>query len=296
MRTQPIGGLALLLGAGLLLGGADVARTQSSSGYAGYGYSPAYGSGYQGTTAASYRYSGYGQGAQSGWSSPYYYYPGYGYYPNYSYYYPYYYQGYQGASANQYPQGSYPSAAAPDAALPGSPLSPDEIPGEEAPAKRLAVEPAHHDRFWVSADYDLSYVKPWRLSTPLVTTGSPTAPPGTNPTTYHAGGLGQPSTTTLFGDRVDFGRFDGLRLGTGLFLDDDDRLSVEWTGMMQISKEVHFRTASDANGNPLIARPFFDTLHGNEVALIDAAPLGPRCSLRRAACRSTRGRSSWAPS
>jgi Putative beta barrel porin-7 (BBP7) len=268
MRTKLLGSMALLLGAVSFLGGADGARAQSSSGYGANGYPSAYNSAYQGTSPVSFRNYNYVTAGQSGWYSPYYYYPGYGYYPNYSnynqYYNQYYNQGYQGSYPDQYTQGSDPSAASSGPAQPVVPLTPEEIPGDETPAQpALASAPSAHDRFWLSAGYELSYIKPWKLTTPLVTTSQPTAP-------APQGALGQPSTGILFGDRVDFGRFDGLRLGAGLFLDDCDKFSVEGIGMVQIPGHVHYGAASDANGNPLIARPIFDVLSGAQASLSDS--------------------------
>ncbi|HEX5269324.1 MAG TPA: BBP7 family outer membrane beta-barrel protein [Gemmataceae bacterium] len=256
MRTHKLGRKALWLGALALLGGAGAARAQYNAGYG---------------------YPGYGQSAYG-------YYPGYGYYPNYGYYNPYYYagQGYPGSQGSQaaapsgYPQANgYPSGTT--MGLGGLPLSRDEIPDVEDPTikPKPPVEKEPCERFWLSAGYDSSWVKPMRLNTPLITTGSPGAPPGVDPTTYHAAGLGQPSTVVLFGDRnVDFGHINGIRASAGLFIDDDNRVSVEGTGFVQFARHQSYAASSDANGNPVIARPFFDALNNTETALPAGFPMG----------------------
>ena len=268
--------MALLLGALTLLCGAGVARAQGSPGYAANGYSQGYGFGAR-TAPVSYWYSGYGQASSY---APYN--QGYGYSPYYSYYYPYYaayyQQYYQNYRYPQYasPQYSYPSSSAPastEVVLPTFPLSSDTAAAEAAPdsgAMKAADEPAYHDRFWVSADYDASWIKPWHMSTPLVTTGPPqtaASPPG-----YHAAGLGQPGTGILQGDSANFGMFNGIRMGIGFYLDDCDRLSVEWLGVYNIANHVRFNGASDQTGNPIIGRPIYDTNLNAELAYQDSNP------------------------
>jgi hypothetical protein len=257
MRTQMLGRSALLVGALALLGGAGAARAQYSSGYpAGYGQ------GYQAATPAGYWSAGRQQAANP-------YYSGNGNYNNYySQYYAYYYWAWQNYYANQYAQGQAP-AAAPDGAVPSAPLGPDEIPGDDAPGgkKKLAAEPAHNDRFWFSLGYEASWVKPWHLPGPLVTTGSVNDP--------HPGALGQPGTAVLISGPTDFGQFSGIRTSAGFYLDEASHWAVEGIGFMQFERNLHFSAASDAAGNPEIARPFFNVLpqpEPGERVFIDALP------------------------
>jgi hypothetical protein len=278
MRTQMLGRKALWLGAMALLGGAGAARAQYPSGDAANGYPSGTSATYQATYPTSYGHPGQGQ---AGYSPAYSYYPGYGYYPNYGYYYPYNYSGYgnqgypgyQAANAFQ-PQGDYPSGTS--SALPSQPLSPDEIPGDDGPAKKIAAAgaPDHRERFWLGLGYESSWVKQWKLPTPLVTTGSPSAPAGVDPTTYHAAALGQPTTTPLYGDRVEFGQFDGIRASAGVYLDDCGRFAIEGIGFVQFPNSQHFFTASDPAGDQVIARPFTDVLHGVDTALPASFPAG----------------------
>ncbi len=275
MRTQMLGRTALWLGAMALLGGAGAARAQYPSGYAGYGYGYGY--------PAAGQYAGYGQSAYA-------YYPGYGYYPNYGYSYPNYNTGQQSyqprpaTAYTAYPEGTSQGAAqaAPQAAYPSGssagwpymPLGPEEIPGDDPPppAKAAAAEAAHRDRFWFAAGYDSSWIKPWKLTTPLATTGSATPPPGVDPATYHIGGLGQPSTSVLIGDRVEFGRFDGVRLAAGVYLDDADHWAAELIGQYQIANSERFAANSDPTGDPVITRPIFNVVNGVDRAFFDSLP------------------------
>ncbi len=277
MRTQLLGGVALLLGAVALLGGADVARAQVWAGNGG-------GSGFAPPAQAAPAQSWFARRAQNAQAAAWYaqyaqYLQSNGYNPYYAYYYPYY------ASANQgYNQQGSPYANAPAAppgqmgptegALPTMPV-PGDDPGPDADpdkAKDLhdAAKPAKHDYFWLDGGWDFSFVKPERFNTPLVTTGPSTSP--TSSPTFHAAGLGQPGTVVLFGDNADFGMFNGVRLGAGLYLDSDDRLSLEWVGRLNIANHVRFAAASDATGNPIIGRPVFDTVRVAELAYLDSNP------------------------
>jgi hypothetical protein len=267
MRTQMLGRSALFVGALALLGGA-AARAQSPSGYAGSGYPAGYGQGYQAASPVSYGYAG-----RQAYSNS----PGYNnnYYNNYySQYYAYYYQAWQNYYANQYAQqGAAAPAAAPDAAVPAVPLGPDEIPGDDGSVKKaVSAGPAHNDRFWFGVGYECSWVKPWHLPSPLVTTGSATAPAGVDPATYHPGALGQPTTTVLIDGPTDFGQFSGIRASAGFYLDEADHWAVEGIGFVQFSRSQHFSTASDDTGNPVVARPFFNVIEQGERVLIDAFP------------------------
>jgi hypothetical protein len=281
MRTQLLGGLALLLGAAALLCGADVARAQvwmgnGTSGPSPYSYSQAngpwatrYGPAYGPNPQAAQWYAQYAQYLRAN-----------GFDPSYAYSYPYNASG--GGGYNPYSQNPqaaqappaqpYPSAE--DVAMPTVPVpagDPGAEPGagHEGAGKEPAA-PAHRDRFWVEADYAMSFIKPWRLSTPLVTTGPPTS--ATSPPGYHPAGLGQPDTVVLFGDRADFDRFDGVRLGLGVYLDDACRFVLEWTGQYNFDDHVRFAASADATGSPLIGRPVFDTVRGAELAYLDSNP------------------------
>jgi hypothetical protein len=272
MRTQLLGRLALLLGALALLGGAEAARAQ---GYSPNGFTQGYGGSRGGAPSW---YTGYNQAAYNqGYAyNPYYYYYYNYYYPYYANMYRNYYNSAQGAQVPATLTSSAPSAtaAAPapatsDLTLPMVPLGP-EGPTSDGAEVKAATEPVHRDCFWFSADYQASWIQPWRITTPLVTTGpqpSATSPPG-----FHTAGLGQEGTVILLGNSADFGMFNGIRLGAGVWLDEADHCSLEWLGFYNIANNVRFDAASDATGSPIIARPIFDTNLMANRAYLDSTP------------------------
>jgi hypothetical protein len=120
--------------------------------------------------------------------------------------------------------------------------------------------------FWFKANYIGTYITPMRLGGgPLATTGSPLiAAPGA---------LGQPSTTVLFGNHnVDFNLFSGARLEAGLFLDRENRFSLEMAGFLVSPNIQSFSIAADPNGNPTITRPIVDVLTKSERGFLNSLP------------------------
>lgn len=123
--------------------------------------------------------------------------------------------------------------------------------------------PACHERIWFSADYLLWWVRRGPVGAPLVTTGSPLdgAP----------GALGQNSTAVLFGNQaVNFGTFSGVRLGGGFALVEGWHVEGSYFGLERRAIGRSFN--SDANGNPVLARPFFDNQAGAPAASLDSLP------------------------
>lgn len=119
-------------------------------------------------------------------------------------------------------------------------------------------------RWWASLSYSFIFFSPQRISTPLVTMG---APGDANP-----GALGQPGTVVLFGDKVDFGQFSGIRPNVGIFLDSASTLSLDWEGLFVIPNHVSYLAASDSSGNPIITRPIFNVLTNQERAFLSSSP------------------------
>jgi hypothetical protein len=121
------------------------------------------------------------------------------------------------------------------------------------------------EKFWVSADYLALFSRPMRMAGPLLTTGS------INDT--HPGSLGQPSTTVLFGNRdTNFNLMSGVNLTAGLFLDGQNRFSLDWRGFLTVPNQQTFSLASDPNGNPLLTRPVFATDVGDQRVFLTAFP------------------------
>jgi hypothetical protein len=119
-------------------------------------------------------------------------------------------------------------------------------------------------RLWVSAEYLLWWVRSGPNPNPLVTTGSADDP--------IPGALGQPNTHIVFGGApLDWGAFSGLRLSTGVGL--GSGLSLEGGYFALETRSAHFGLASDAAGNPLIARPVINTATGAEASYSDSFPV-----------------------
>jgi hypothetical protein len=119
-------------------------------------------------------------------------------------------------------------------------------------------------RCWVGADYLLWRVRGDSLP-PLVTT-SPAGTPRAE-----GGGLSTPGTVTLFGDsKVNDDWRSGGRVWAGFWLDDEQRWGVEANYFMLEDARTHFDAASD--GNPILARPFFNALTNRPDAELIAFP------------------------
>lgn len=137
-----------------------------------------------------------------------------------------------------------------------------------AEMQRLAALPFHRqpkDTFWISAEYMALLARPMRVSGPLLSTGSATdsAP----------GALGQIATTVLFPTQdIDFGLFSGVRVNSGLFLDDADRISLELQGFYQSPNTSTHAAAGDSTGNPVLARPVFNVTANREGAFVNTLP------------------------
>jgi hypothetical protein len=137
-------------------------------------------------------------------------------------------------------------------------------PGVLPPMRNAVPERLECDRYWFSVGYTTAFIKSERFSTPLATTGSPID--------AHPGGLGQPSTAILIGDNANFGMIQGVRLGAGLYGGDHQEWSLEWFGRYLFPVHVQYAANSDATGNPIIARPIFDTATGAQRAFVDGFP------------------------
>jgi hypothetical protein len=112
-------------------------------------------------------------------------------------------------------------------------------------------------------DYLLWWARRGSIPEPLVTTAS-------------AGGLGslaEPDTVVLFGGGSTVGRamFSGFRVFAGLPLGDGPWM-LEGNYFFLGERGTGFTAASNAAGDPRIARPFINELTGNEISLSSAVP------------------------
>ena len=128
-------------------------------------------------------------------------------------------------------------------------------------------EPDGSMRTWIDGEYLFWFLKPAPVSQPLLTTGSSINPNGSG-----AGFLGNPGTQVLAGDQnFNTGHYNGFRINAG-WIDCSDTIGVEGSFIYLSPHSTGVKFASDASGNPLIARPVIDARTGNETTLLVAAP------------------------
>lgn len=110
--------------------------------------------------------------------------------------------------------------------------------------------------WWVNSEYLLWFTKSQPARQPFVTTSAP----------GDGGQIGQPTTLLLHsnGD-LGTGLYSGFRIMGGWFRDADKRCGFEFGGFLSENKTNIFTASSDANGVPVIARPFIIASGGNGV-------------------------------
>jgi hypothetical protein len=123
---------------------------------------------------------------------------------------------------------------------------------------------APSNRLWVTGEYLSWWVNGNRLP-PLVTT----SPAGT--AAAAAGVLGMPGAAVLFGgtDVNDKARSGG-RLTAGYWLDCEQKCGIEASFFMLDSQSHGF--AAGSSGDPILARPFFNTANGKPDSELVAVP------------------------
>lgn len=122
----------------------------------------------------------------------------------------------------------------------------------------------HRHDVWASVEFLMWWAKGTPLP-PLVTT----SPQGTPQA--QAGILGLPTTTTLFGDQLGGNKMQGGgRVAFGLWLDPEHNVTAGGRFFGLGGDTSRFNQAS--GGNPILARPFFDSILGRENAVLAAFP------------------------
>jgi hypothetical protein len=118
---------------------------------------------------------------------------------------------------------------------------------------------------WFTAEYLFWTIKGGPLPVPLATTGSAFD--------LVPGAIGQPGTRVVIGDqKIDYGDFSGGRFNAGFWLDPDKVLGFEGTYFFLGQRSFDARIGSNANGEPVIARPFIDAATGAQSAAKVAFP------------------------
>lgn len=131
--------------------------------------------------------------------------------------------------------------------------------------------PAGANPFWANAEYLMWWVKSGPLPIPLVATGSTSDP--------LPGALNQPGTSVVYGNtNTDFGKFSGLRIGAGIWLDPEETFGIEGRGFLLEHNVASFSASSDHLGNPVLTVPVFNVVTG----------LGERFTIADPALRSGR--------
>jgi hypothetical protein len=153
-------------------------------------------------------------------------------------------------------------------ASPAQPVSAEPVNGAKEPCCMPSVCecPAcgPDGQLWADVDFLLWWVKGDRLP-PLVTT-SPAGTPRAQ-----AGVLGAPGTTVLFGDSgVNGGVRTGVRFRAGYWCDCEHTIGIEGDFFVLENLATHFNAAS--NGNPILARPFFNALTNQQDSELIAFP------------------------
>jgi hypothetical protein len=116
-------------------------------------------------------------------------------------------------------------------------------------------------RFFASAEYLLWWVKDTPLPVPLLTSG----------TAASQGILASPGTTTLVGDSIGYGPQAGGRFSVGACGEDHDWTIVATAFILETGAHS-FTASSDTAGNPVIARPFFNTTTGMQASSLVSFP------------------------
>jgi hypothetical protein len=153
--------------------------------------------------------------------------------------------------------------------FPYPPFPPGPVPpaGVPPPARPPLPDMVYQvtSKFWFRPDMLLWWTKDAPVPQPLVTFGSPTdAVPGA---------LGQPGTQVAFGGlNASFGYVGGVRLESGVWLDERRIFGLEAGYFVLIKQRRDFVDQSDIFGNPVIARPVVNA-SGSESAYLDSLPL-----------------------
>lgn len=135
--------------------------------------------------------------------------------------------------------------------------------------------------FWVSGEYLMWRIKDGPLPVPLVSIGAQPLPtPPLNSITMIVSGpgngggvLGDPSTAIRYGNEdLEFGTYSGARVAGGFWFGHDNEYEVSLGAFVLGQRSVQFGLSSAANGEPVIARPFFDPATGLESSLLVSSP------------------------
>ncbi|MEX0818713.1 MAG: BBP7 family outer membrane beta-barrel protein, partial [Pirellulaceae bacterium] len=140
-------------------------------------------------------------------------------------------------------------------------------------------------RAWVRGEYLL-----WlsdSLRTPALITTSPAGTPRAS-----AGVLGETGTSVLYGRRsINNDPHSGGRLRGGFWWDEAHKIGVEAEYFMLDEQSSHYQATS--TGDPILARPFFDIVNGQETAELVAFPNVVRGNIQATALTNLQSGGIW---
>jgi hypothetical protein len=135
-----------------------------------------------------------------------------------------------------------------------APEPPPPCPCPTSPLVTGIICPECPPVVWGRYDELFWWVRPGPNPNALVTTSNLTAVPPIIP-----GALNDPNARVLVGQAaINFGMFNGGRVTAGMWLNFERSVGIEASGFLLESRSANQAVNSDANGNPLLAQPFFD--------------------------------------
>jgi hypothetical protein len=136
---------------------------------------------------------------------------------------------------------------------------------EEPAIERASVQDIDPPRWLACAEYLYWWIRSDHVPGALITLGSPGD--------RRPGAHGMPGTVALPGSTMlEYAGNSGGRLTLASWRDAARTIGVEAAGFMLETHTIHLERNSDRAGNPLIARPFFNTLSGRESAFVITSP------------------------
>lgn len=132
----------------------------------------------------------------------------------------------------------------------------DVIPGTHAPTIGPNAPVAFHrkceESMWIGGEYLLSWMRRGPLDVPLLTTSTAASGEGID-----RGAIGEPGTIVLFGGNdLPFGVFSGVRLEAGIWLDHENRFSIDASGFYLFPRHIGINRTS--TGADILTRPIFN--------------------------------------
>ncbi len=138
-------------------------------------------------------------------------------------------------------------------------------PRAQREAELAALRREHYgprEGMWFGAGPLLWWIKQAPAPGPLVSTGG-----------LGQGVIGQNDTTVLFGtNRFDYERFFGFQAHGGTWLNCLHTWGIDFGGFFLEQRSINTGFASDAGGNPLLARPFTNAVTVAPASFVVAAP------------------------